>query len=321
MNDVKTSAMSKESAGNFFEDFKLGQEIVHATPRTVTVGDTSLFTALYGSRFAVQSSDAFAQAIGYPTAPIDDLLLYDWAEPSGMEGTATSNAVAGSLADAIDARLAELDSGVLDLHFIGHGRGAYVNAEVLRRLAVSANADRIGFVQMTTLDPLLLAALVLQACAVVPPVEENESRSEFRSASMTYVPPPPLAGAVYNTGSFDLFMDLRARAIGDILTIMLVERTNASKESSTSTAKGSSVDTGFPVIAGRPVTANGTPILNNEFESETTFDGQADSSQSNRLDGSITVTVAAPLWAMSPTARPFFARDRTAQMPCLDRRR
>ena len=68
--------MTNESAGNFFEDFKLGQEIVHATPRTVTVGDTSLFTALYGSRFAVQSSDAFAQAIGYPTAPIDDMLVF-----------------------------------------------------------------------------------------------------------------------------------------------------------------------------------------------------------------------------------------------------
>jgi flagellar L-ring protein precursor FlgH len=146
---------------------------------------------------------------------------------------------------------------------------------------------------MTKRSGLLLAALVLQACASAPDLAENESRSEFRSASMTYVPPPPLAGAVFNAaGSFDLFMDLRARAIGDILTIMLVERTNASKESSTSTAKGSSVDTGFPVIAGRPVTANGTPILNNEFESETTFDGQADSSQSNRLDGSITVTVA-----------------------------
>ena len=73
MNDAKTPPMSNESAGNFFEDFKLGQEIVHATPRTVTVGDVSLFTALYGSRFAVQSSDAFAQSIGYPTAPIDDM--------------------------------------------------------------------------------------------------------------------------------------------------------------------------------------------------------------------------------------------------------
>ena len=140
---------------------------------------------------------------------------------------------------------------------------------------------------------LLLAALGLQACAGAPELAENESRSEFRSASMNYAPPPPPPGTVYNTaGSFDLFMDLRARAIGDILTVMLVERTNASKESSTSTAKGSSVDTGFPVIAGRPVTAGGTPIFNNEFESETTFDGQADSSQSNRLDGSITVTVA-----------------------------
>jgi flagellar L-ring protein precursor FlgH len=140
------------------------------------------------------------------------------------------------------------------------------------------------------------AALSLQACAFVPPAEEPPSQSEFRSASMTYVPPPPLPGTVYNTaGSFDLFMDLRARAIGDILTVLLVERTDASKESSTSTAKGSSVDTGFPTIAGGPITLDGDQILNNEFESDTTFDGQADSSQSNRLDGSITVTVAARL--------------------------
>ena len=76
VNDVKMTEMSRESAGNFFEDFKLGQEMVHATPRTVTVGDVSLFTALYGSRFAVQSSDAFAQSIGYPCAPIDDMLTF-----------------------------------------------------------------------------------------------------------------------------------------------------------------------------------------------------------------------------------------------------
>ena len=62
--------------GNYFEDFKLGQEIVHATPRTVTVGDVSVYTALYGGRFAVQSSDAFAQSIGYPRAPIDDMLVF-----------------------------------------------------------------------------------------------------------------------------------------------------------------------------------------------------------------------------------------------------
>ena len=52
----------KTNPGNYFEDFRLGQTIRHATPRTVTVGDVALYTALYGSRFAVQSSDAFAKA-------------------------------------------------------------------------------------------------------------------------------------------------------------------------------------------------------------------------------------------------------------------
>jgi len=68
--------MSKTSPGNFFEDFRVGQIIKHATPRTVTTGDVALYTALYGTRFAVQSSDAFAQSIGYPRAPVDDLLVF-----------------------------------------------------------------------------------------------------------------------------------------------------------------------------------------------------------------------------------------------------
>ena len=68
--------MTKTSAGNFFEDFRLGQTLRHATPRTVTVGDVALYTALFGARFAVQSSTAFAKAIGYPRAPIDDLLVF-----------------------------------------------------------------------------------------------------------------------------------------------------------------------------------------------------------------------------------------------------
>src|SRR5208283_674888 len=43
---------------------------------TVTVGDVALYTSLYGSRFAVQSSDAFAQSIGYSRSPVDDLLVF-----------------------------------------------------------------------------------------------------------------------------------------------------------------------------------------------------------------------------------------------------
>jgi 2-methylfumaryl-CoA hydratase len=66
----------KSSRGNFFEDFSLGQDIAHATPRTVTSGDVALYTALTGSRFALQSSDAFARALGYSVAPVDDLIVF-----------------------------------------------------------------------------------------------------------------------------------------------------------------------------------------------------------------------------------------------------
>ena len=68
--------MSKTSSGNYFEDFRLGQVIRHATPRTVSVGDVAIYTGIYGPRFAVQSSDAFAAAIGYARAPVDDLLVF-----------------------------------------------------------------------------------------------------------------------------------------------------------------------------------------------------------------------------------------------------
>src|ERR1019366_3472932 len=64
-------AMTKTSNGNFFEDFCTGQHIAHATPRTVTAGDVAIYNGLFGPRFAVQSSDAFAQKIGYPRSPAD----------------------------------------------------------------------------------------------------------------------------------------------------------------------------------------------------------------------------------------------------------
>ena len=68
--------MAKSGSGNFFEDFRLGQVVEHATPRTVSTGDVALYNGLFGPRFAVQSSDLFARAIGYPRAPVDDLLVF-----------------------------------------------------------------------------------------------------------------------------------------------------------------------------------------------------------------------------------------------------
>lgn len=67
---------SKTCRGNFFEDFAVGQEIVHATPRTVTEGEVAIYTALFGGRFAVSSSDPFAADVGLGGAPVDSLLAF-----------------------------------------------------------------------------------------------------------------------------------------------------------------------------------------------------------------------------------------------------
>lgn len=68
--------MSKTDPGHFFEDFKLGQRLVHATPRTVTAGDVALYAALYGPRFSLFSSDEFARACGLSAAPVDPLIAF-----------------------------------------------------------------------------------------------------------------------------------------------------------------------------------------------------------------------------------------------------
>ncbi len=68
--------MTKTNPGNFFEDYHLGQHLVHSTPRTVTTGDRALYGALYPSRFALHSSDEFARSCGLSASPLDDLAAF-----------------------------------------------------------------------------------------------------------------------------------------------------------------------------------------------------------------------------------------------------
>ena len=68
--------MSKTSAGRFFEDYRIGQVIAHAVPRTVGAGERALYHALYPARGALYSSDEFARACGLPASPVDDLIAF-----------------------------------------------------------------------------------------------------------------------------------------------------------------------------------------------------------------------------------------------------
>jgi flagellar L-ring protein precursor FlgH len=100
-------------------------------------------------------------------------------------------------------------------------------------------------------------------------------------------------GAIYQAGhDVALFENAVARRVGDTLTIRLNERTNASKSSTTSTSKSTNIDLPGPIIAGRPVTVNGTEILSASVDNNAEFDGEGAATQSNRLEGDISVTVA-----------------------------
>lgn len=67
---------SKTYAGRFFENFELGETLIHAVPRTLTEGDRALYMALYPTRFAVYSSDEFARSCGLEESPIEDLAVF-----------------------------------------------------------------------------------------------------------------------------------------------------------------------------------------------------------------------------------------------------
>jgi 2-methylfumaryl-CoA hydratase len=66
----------KTNPGRYFEDYRLGETIHHAVPRTLSGGERALYHALYPARHALQSSDEFARACGLPAAPFDDLITF-----------------------------------------------------------------------------------------------------------------------------------------------------------------------------------------------------------------------------------------------------
>lgn len=66
----------KTNPGRFFEDYRVGEVITHAVPRTISGGERALYHALYPARHAVYSSDEFAKGVGLAASPVDDLLAF-----------------------------------------------------------------------------------------------------------------------------------------------------------------------------------------------------------------------------------------------------
>ena len=143
--------------------------------------------------------------------------------------------------------------------------------------------------------PAALLCALLPACGLMSACGLLPARPLKPDPVVARVLPPPTPrtdGAIYQAGQqMELFADLKARRVGDVLTIRLTESTNASKSAVTKTAKTTAVNNTGPTIFGKTITTKGVPILNTSMTGSDSFDGNGAVTQSNSLAGSLTVTV------------------------------
>jgi len=144
---------------------------------------------------------------------------------------------------------------------------------------------------------LVAAAMVigLVGCASQPPMVSDPNFAAVLPPDPALESPGRSNGTIFQAGMMDnMFTDSRPYRVGDILTVMLTERTNASKSATTSTDKSQNTNITPPNVLGLN-TPEWRPYINRlnaQITGKRDFQGGGSSAQQNALDGQITVTVA-----------------------------
>ena len=148
------------------------------------------------------------------------------------------------------------------------------------------------------LSLLLLFAALLSGCNTAP--VRDPAYAPIRP--VVAAPKPEGNGAIYQAGyEHSWFEDMRARRVGDMLTVKLEEKTDAKKSATTEVSRSNSNSITNPTLLGStpqfnapgllPLASNRDNNLGFSLESENDFSGEGDSEQNNELTGDITVTV------------------------------
>lgn len=138
---------------------------------------------------------------------------------------------------------------------------------------------------------VLLVALVVQGCAMIPP-------EPVVTGPLTASPPPmavmPEAnGSIYQPtayGNYPLFEDRRPRNVGDIVTIIIQEKTNAAKSVSTQSSRSGSADMGLDIVPAILPSSIG-PQQNFDVSGSNEAAGKGSSAANNTFTGTLTTTV------------------------------
>ena len=142
---------------------------------------------------------------------------------------------------------------------------------------------------------MLFGSLALLAGCTSLPNEEVKDDPEFAA-----VEPQDPSVDINHSGSLfqddyanNLYSDIKAHRVGDIITVYLEESTSAKKKAGTSLEKKNSFDLvidaiTYPWSSSAPITQSG---ISAGYNQKSKFEGDADADQSNSLQGSITVNV------------------------------
>src|SRR3569833_631239 len=139
----------------------------------------------------------------------------------------------------------------------------------------------------------LLATVLMAGCGTLHH-QKTAQKDDDDGLSWAQEPvAPPSNGAIYQVGrDVDLFENPIARHVGDVVTIVLNEATNAQKRATTKTQKSTNDTLPGMSLLGSPVTIHGASVLSGTVSDASKFDGEGNSAQSNSLTGYITTTVA-----------------------------
>jgi flagellar L-ring protein precursor FlgH len=132
----------------------------------------------------------------------------------------------------------------------------------------------------------MAASLVLTGCASRVPLTTPAPQDDVLALPKAQAPRAGVGGGVFSADTVSLTSDARAFRVGDVVTVLLQETTQASKKAGTSFSKGSSASV-TPISAlGKTFGRTGLSIAGDR-----SFNGDATSTQQNALSGAITVLV------------------------------
>jgi flagellar L-ring protein precursor FlgH len=144
---------------------------------------------------------------------------------------------------------------------------------------------------------LLAISLALAACGRAAPPKKMDIPEPLEEG-LQAAPQPRSAGSLYSRASDSLFADLKARQVGDMLTVLIEEKDSASKEASTSTDRNSSVSAALPHLLGLENSKlvselPGNPDLNTLLGADfsNSFAGNGSTSRKGQLNASLAVQV------------------------------